>query len=121
VPAFGGSSQTVFGGQGAGGFLTRLVAITVAVFLLTSLALAYISSHRVQATIMESPDQTAAPTEAPAAPTEGEQPATAAPTGGEQTATPAQSAAGEESAAPGERGSEPAAPDAAGSQSGENP
>jgi len=51
--AFGGSSQTVFGSQGAGGFLTKMVAIVVAVFMVTSLSLAYLSSHRVQATVME--------------------------------------------------------------------
>lgn len=50
--AFGGSSQTVFGSQGAGGFLTKLVAACVAIFMITSLGLAYVSSKRVQATIM---------------------------------------------------------------------
>jgi preprotein translocase subunit SecG len=42
----GGSSNTVFGGSGAGNFLTRLTAITAVVFMLTSLLLAYFSSQR---------------------------------------------------------------------------
>jgi len=51
--AFGGSSQTVFGSQGAGGMLTKLVAICVGVFMMTSLGLAYLSSHRTGATVMQ--------------------------------------------------------------------
>ena len=76
--AFGGSSQTVFGSQGAGGFLTKLVAACVAIFMITSLTLAYVSSKRVQATIMKGPEQAAeavpggtdqpAPSEDPASP-----------------------------------------------------
>jgi preprotein translocase subunit SecG len=45
--AFGSSgAQTVFGGSGAGNFLTRLTAITAVLFMLTSLLLAYFSSAR---------------------------------------------------------------------------
>ncbi len=51
--AFGGSSQTVFGSQGAGGFLAKLTTAMAVIFMLTSLGLTYLSSHRVQATIME--------------------------------------------------------------------
>ena len=65
--AFGGSSQTVFGSQGAGGFLTRLTTIVAVLFMLTSLGLAYLSSSRVQATIMKSA-QPKQGVEAPAAP-----------------------------------------------------
>ena len=50
--AFGGSSQTVFGSRGAGGFLTKLTTIVAVLFMFTCLGLAYISSHRVQATVM---------------------------------------------------------------------
>jgi len=70
--AFGGSSQTVFGSQGAGGFLTKVTTAAAVVFMLTSLSLAYMSSHRVQATVMGGKDQvqqveeTAAPAEVPA-------------------------------------------------------
>ena len=43
--AFGGSaSQQVFGGRGAGDLLTRLTAITAAVFMTTSVVLAYLAS-----------------------------------------------------------------------------
>src|SRR5262250_689625 len=45
--AFGSSgAQTVFGGSGAGNFMTRLTAGTAIVFMLTSLTLAYFSSAR---------------------------------------------------------------------------
>ena len=50
--AFGGSSQTVFGSQGAGGFLTKMTTGVAVLFMLTSLGLAYMSSNRVQATVM---------------------------------------------------------------------
>lgn len=39
----GGGAQ-VFGGRGAGNFMTRLTAICAAVFMLTSVSLAYLSS-----------------------------------------------------------------------------
>jgi preprotein translocase subunit SecG len=42
--AFGGASAQVFGGRGAGNFLTRLTAICAIVFMGTSMSLAYISS-----------------------------------------------------------------------------
>src|SRR5262250_1885230 len=45
--AFGSSgAQTVFGGSGAGNFLTKLTAGTAVVFMLTSLSLAYFASAR---------------------------------------------------------------------------
>ncbi len=43
----GGSSQTLFGGTGASTFLTKATTAAVIVFMLTSLGLAYISSHRI--------------------------------------------------------------------------
>ena len=42
--AFGGASAQVFGGRGAGNFLTRLTGICAAIFMLTSIGLAYLSS-----------------------------------------------------------------------------
>ena len=42
----GGASQTVFGGQGGGGFLTRSTGILAAVFFLTSFALAVIAKQK---------------------------------------------------------------------------
>jgi len=45
--AFGsGSSQTIFGSSGSLGFMTKLTTIAVAVFMITSLLLAYFYSHK---------------------------------------------------------------------------
>ena len=41
----GGGSQTVFGGRGAQTFLGKVTSVSAAVFMLTSLTLAYNSSH----------------------------------------------------------------------------
>lgn len=40
----GGSTQTVFGGSGAGNFLTRLTSVSAALFMILSATLAYMSS-----------------------------------------------------------------------------
>jgi len=42
--AFGGSSQTLFGGGGPAGFMAKLTTAAAVCFMLTSLGLAYISS-----------------------------------------------------------------------------
>jgi preprotein translocase subunit SecG len=42
--AFGGATQQVFGGRGAGNILTRATAICAATFMLTSVSLAWVSS-----------------------------------------------------------------------------
>jgi preprotein translocase subunit SecG len=42
--AFGGASTQVFGGRGAGNILTRATAICAAIFMITSVSLAYLSS-----------------------------------------------------------------------------
>jgi preprotein translocase subunit SecG len=42
--AFGGASAQVFGGRGAGNILTRATAICAAIFMITSVTLAYRSS-----------------------------------------------------------------------------
>jgi len=45
--AFGsGSSQTLFGSSGSSGFMTKLTTITVVIFMITSLLLAYLYSNR---------------------------------------------------------------------------
>src|SRR5215475_13515284 len=45
--AFGSSgAQTVFGGSGAGNFLTKLTAGTAVIFMITSLTLAYFASAK---------------------------------------------------------------------------
>ncbi|MCS7281589.1 MAG: preprotein translocase subunit SecG [Desulfobacterota bacterium] len=45
--AFGsGASQTLFGSSGTTGFMTKLTTIAAIIFMLTSLSLAYLYSHR---------------------------------------------------------------------------
>ena len=79
--AFGGSSQTLFGGGGPAGFMAKLTTAAAVGFMLTSLTLAYLSSHsRVTAgnvPISQTPVQTqeqtqGAETGVPAAPEGGE-------------------------------------------------
>jgi len=43
-----GASQTIFGSQGSGNFLTRLTAILAALFFVTSLSLSYLAAHNTQ-------------------------------------------------------------------------
>jgi len=68
----GGSSQTLFGSSGASTFLGKATTVAAVIFMLTSLGLAYISSHRTGKSIMtdeKAPiEQQAAPA-APATPT----------------------------------------------------
>jgi len=42
----GGSSQTLFGATGTSTFLSKATTIAAVVFMITSLALAYMSSHK---------------------------------------------------------------------------
>lgn len=42
--AFGGATAQVFGGRGAGNFMTRLTTICAVIFMATSISLAFISS-----------------------------------------------------------------------------
>ena len=42
--ALGGATAQVFGGRGAGNFLTRLTSICATIFMVTSMSLAYLSS-----------------------------------------------------------------------------
>jgi preprotein translocase subunit SecG len=47
--AFGsGSSSTVFGSQGSGGFMTKTTSVLAAIFLANSLFLGYLASQSVQ-------------------------------------------------------------------------
>lgn len=48
----GGSSQTLFGSTGASTFLSKATTVAAVVFMLTSLILAYMSSHRTGDSIM---------------------------------------------------------------------
>ena len=68
--AFGGasSSQTIFGSRGPATFLSRLTTVAAAVFMITSMSLAYFSAHRGQSSVIM--DQAPAATDLPAAPTQ---------------------------------------------------
>ena len=48
----GGSSQTLFGSTGATTFLSKMTTGAAIVFMLTSLTLAYVSTHRQSGSIM---------------------------------------------------------------------
>ena len=78
----GGSSQTLFGSTGASTFLSKLTTIAAIVFMLTSLALAYMSTNRTGGSIMQEagppiettlPAQTQAPAGQPQVPAEQNQ------------------------------------------------
>ena len=58
----GGASQTLFGSTGASTFLSKSTTIAAVVFMITSLALAYVSSHQTGSSIMRE----SAPIEEPA-------------------------------------------------------
>ena len=80
----GGASQTLFGSTGASTFLSKATTIAAIIFMLTSLSLAYISSHRTPSSIMtdvqapiEQPQ--AAPEQSAPVNTENKQPETPAP------------------------------------------
>jgi preprotein translocase subunit SecG len=70
--AFGGSSQTVFGSAGAGGFLGKLTTGIAILFMVTSLSLATLSSRQTSSSIvtdLETLSETPAENETPS-PTE---------------------------------------------------
>jgi preprotein translocase subunit SecG len=74
----GGSSNTLFGTSGASTFLSKATTVAAVVFMLTSLSLAYLASHRTGSSIVtETPAvETPAP-QAGAAPAAVPQPAPA--------------------------------------------
>ncbi len=51
----GGASQTLFGTSGASTFLTKMTTGAAVIFMLTSLALAYIRSERPESSILSTP------------------------------------------------------------------
>ena len=51
--AFGGASQTIFGGSGPAGFLNKLTTAVAILFMVTSLSLCYLSGRLPIPTIME--------------------------------------------------------------------
>lgn len=77
----GGSSQTLFGSTGASTFLSKATTGAAIVFMFTSLALAYLSSHRTADSIIK---KTPAPVEQPAT-----APATPGQTTPQQSSAPA--------------------------------
>jgi preprotein translocase subunit SecG len=70
----GGSSQTLFGSTGASTFLSKATTAAAIVFMVTSLGLAYLSSHRLGAESVVT--QTPPPVESQAAPQATTPPAT---------------------------------------------
>jgi preprotein translocase subunit SecG len=86
----GGGSQTLFGSTGASTFLSKATTGAAIVFMLTSLALAYLSSHRTADSIIKSTpapvEQPAAETQSEATPQESSAPAQSAPAAQGQTA-----------------------------------
>ncbi|MCX5882066.1 MAG: preprotein translocase subunit SecG [Deltaproteobacteria bacterium] len=63
----GGSSQTLFGSTGASTFLSKATTVAAIVFMITSLALAYMSSNRTGKSIMPN---SPTPVSSPAMPSE---------------------------------------------------
>ena len=49
----GGSSQTLFGSSGPGGFLTKITTAVAVIFMATSIGLAYFSSHRSTGSVVK--------------------------------------------------------------------
>jgi preprotein translocase subunit SecG len=90
----GGASQTLFGSTGASTFLSKATTGAAIVFMLTSLVLAYLSSHRTADSIIKS---TPAPVEQPATETQSE-------------AAPQESSAAGQSAPASQQSNEPAQP-----------
>ncbi len=61
----GGSSQTLFGSTGASTFLSKATTAAAIIFMVTSLGLAYLSSHRTGESVVTG---TPPPVESPAVP-----------------------------------------------------
>lgn len=77
----GGGSQTLFGSTGASTFLGKATTIAAIVFMLTSLVLAYVSSHRTGTSVMDDvavPIEEKAKSEPAAGQSETEKPAESA-------------------------------------------
>jgi preprotein translocase subunit SecG len=92
--AMGGASSQIFGGRGAGNFLSRLTSIAAVVFFFTSLTLSMMSSR--QHSVVAGAHKTDVPVEAPAAtpvdaakPADATKPADAAPAPAPEGAKPA--------------------------------
>ena len=64
---FGGSSQTIFGSSGPGTFLSKITTAIAVIFMVTSLGLSYLASHK-GGTMMKQTSRPPAPVQQPAAP-----------------------------------------------------
>ncbi len=80
----GGSSQTLFGSTGAATFLSKATTVVAIVFMLTSLALAYISSDRTGGSIVT---DTAVPVEQQALPSSPQKSSSSQPEGAQPPST----------------------------------
>ena len=70
----GGSSQTLFGSTGASTFLSKATTVAAVVFMLTSLSLAYMSTHKTGESIMTDKKAPIEQQAAPAAPEKSAEP-----------------------------------------------
>lgn len=70
----GGSSQTLFGSTGASTFLGKATTVAAVVFMLTSLTLAYMSTHKTGDSIMTDKKAPIEQQAAPAAPEKSSKP-----------------------------------------------
>jgi preprotein translocase subunit SecG len=93
--AFGGASQTVFGGAGPAPFLTKITTGAAVLFMITSLALAYMSSKPSASSLMKGVKPVPAAPAVPAQAAPG-----APPAGADAKAQPAQNAAAPAAPAP---------------------
>ncbi len=71
--AFGGASQTFFGGRGAATFLAKATAGAAAIFMVTSLYLAHVSARPSTSSLLDA--MPPAPAASPAAPAPAASPA----------------------------------------------
>jgi len=99
--AFGGASQTIFGGAGPAPFLTKITTGAAIIFMITSLLLAYMSARPSSSSIMKDvrPIPAARPSalpagSAPASADKSAKPAATAPAVPDAKAVPAQQPAG---------------------------
>ncbi|OCC14561.1 Preprotein translocase subunit SecG [Dissulfuribacter thermophilus] len=67
VGAVFGSSEAIFGSTGPTTFLSKMTSVLAVLFMLTSLGLTYLASHRGAASVMQDVS-TVAPVKAPEAP-----------------------------------------------------
>ncbi len=99
--AFGGASQTIFGGAGPAPFLTKITTGAAIIFMITSLLLAYMSARPSSSSIMKDvkPIPASRPGampagNVPAVPDKSAKPAAPVPTAPDAKAVPAQQPAG---------------------------